>query len=90
MADRKIMQATESFSVYLKDGTPFVVVVGELFHSDDPVVVGREHLFGELTVRSSQPARRASAGDSETASAAPGSRRAMSRPNVKDGGKTDA
>lgn len=87
MADRRIMEAAESFSVYLKDGTPFVVVTGERFWSDDPIVEGREHLFGELSVRSSRPARPASRAV-ETASAAPGSRRTVTR--EKDGGKSDA
>lgn len=88
MAERKIMEAAESFSAYLRDGTPFVVVSGERFYSDDPVIAGRQHLFRELTVRSSAPSRTSSPG-TETASAAPGTKRATTRPSAaeKDGGK---
>jgi hypothetical protein len=85
MADKKIMEATTSFAVYLEDGTPFSVVTGDRFYSDDPVLVGREQLFGEITVRTSrprpnpQPGPPPAAGDPETATAAPGARRTLSR-----------
>lgn len=91
MAERKILEAATSFAIYLKDGTPFSVVTGDRFWSDDPAVVGREQLFGEITVRSSVPRANAkagpppAAGDTETATAAPGSRRSLSRK-----GQTDA
>lgn len=82
MAERKIVEARESFSVHL-DGRPVIVVAGQMWWSDDKIVKGREHLFGELTVHSSGPvAHRGTkppAGDPETADAAPGARRTITR-----------
>jgi hypothetical protein len=85
MAERKILEATTSFAIYLRDGTPFSVVTGDRFWSDDPAVAGREQLFGEVTVRTSLPRANSkagpppAAGDTETATAAPGSRRSLNR-----------
>lgn len=87
MAERTIVQARESFAIYLTDGRPFSVVAGDRFYSDDPVVKGREQLFGELTVRTSgsvqhrpaAPAARAT----ETADAPPAARRVVSRATEK-------
>jgi hypothetical protein len=90
MAERKILEAMTSFAIYLRDGTPFSVVTGDRFWSDDPAVAGREQLFGEVTVRSSLPRANTkagpppAAGDAETATAAPGSRRSLSRKGSTD------
>lgn len=85
MAERTIVQARESFAVYLTDGRPFSVVAGDKFYSDDPVVKGREQLFGELSVRSSAPPQHrpaaAAAKAVETADAPPAARRVVSRPD---------
>lgn len=80
MADRTIVEAAEPFSVTLKDGTPFSVARGDLFYSDDPVVKGRELLFGEVNVRSSRPYRATSA--AETATAGPGEKRTVTTPDA--------
>ena len=77
---RPIVEAREPFSVNLPDGTPVTVGRGDRFYADDPVVAGREHLFGELTVRTSRPAGPGTAAAAETASAAPGERRTVTRP----------
>lgn len=79
MAERTIVEAKEPFSVTLRDSTPFNVSRGDRFYSDDPVVKGREHMFGDLQVRSSQPNPA-----NETASAAPGERRNVKRPPSRD------
>lgn len=79
---RAILQAAESFSIHLPDGTPFVVVAGDRFYADDQVVKGREHLFGELAVRSSAPQRSRgtrTAAAVETADATPGKARTVTR-----------
>ncbi|MGE4164077.1 MAG: hypothetical protein AB7G23_20310 [Vicinamibacterales bacterium] len=83
MAERKIVEARESFSVHV-DGRPVIVVAGQLWWSDDRAVKGREHLFGELSVHSSGPVEHRGtpkaakpAGDPETAAAAPGTRRTV-------------
>lgn len=83
MAERKVVEAAQPFSATLPDGTPLAVAQGDRFYSDDPAVLGREHLFGELQVRSSQPSRRSAVADTETASAAPGTRRPLSKPPSK-------
>jgi hypothetical protein len=80
MAD--IVEAKEPFSVTLPDGRPFVVARGDRFYADDPVVRGREHLFGEITVRRSSPIGAPESGrpePSETADAPPGTRRARTK-----------
>jgi hypothetical protein len=84
MAEIKIVQALESFSVDL-DGAPFSVQAGDSFLASDPVVKGREGLFGEVSLRSSGAPRRATAVATETATAAPGERRTPSRA-VRKGG----
>jgi hypothetical protein len=81
MAERTIVQARESFAIYLTDGRPFAVVAGDRFYSDDPVVKGRAHLFGEVSVRTSvspQVKGTAAAGAAETADAPPAQRRILS------------
>lgn len=86
MAERTIVQARESFAVYLTDGRPFSVVAGDKFYSDDPVVKGREQMFGELTVRASSPPQSkgpAAARAVETADAAPAQRRTVGRADTK-------
>jgi hypothetical protein len=67
-----IVEAREAFSVDLPTGT-CVVHAHDRFYSDDPVVRGREHLFGLVTVRRSVPDPVTA---TETATAAPGERRA--------------
>jgi hypothetical protein len=52
-SERVVVQAREPFSVTLPSGVPLTVARGDLYWSDDPLVVGREHLFTELTVKSS-------------------------------------
>lgn len=84
MAERKILEASEPFSVTLQDGTPYSVATGDRFYSDDPVVRGREKLFGELQVRSSRPTRPVSSPAVETASADPGEKRSVTSPPGDD------
>lgn len=79
MADRSIVEAREPFSVTLPNGTPFMVARGDRFYSDDPLVKGRENLFGELKVRSTQQQDNRS---TETATAAPGERRTVTPPDL--------
>lgn len=67
-----IVEAREAFSVDLPTGT-CVVHPHDRFYSDDPIVRGREHLFGVITVRRSVPDPVTA---TETATAAPGERRA--------------
>lgn len=78
MGDAKIVQALQSVSIHL-DGAPFAVHKGDRFYADDRVVQGREALFGEVTVRRSQPAPSTRAAV-ETTDATPGSRRAVTAP----------
>jgi hypothetical protein len=52
-SERVVVQAREPFSVTLPSGIPLNVAKGDLYWSDDPLVVRREHLFTELTVKSS-------------------------------------
>jgi hypothetical protein len=75
-----IVRAREPFDVTLANGVPVGVRTGDLFSADDPIVKGREHLFGEVTVRSSLDYGRSRVDvDTETADAAPGTRRAPVR-----------
>lgn len=82
MADTKIVMANTSFTVQ-HNGVPVFVAEDDLWDAGDPIVKGREHLFGEPNVRSTAglgaPGRRR--GQTETADAAPGSpRRAVPAP----------
>jgi hypothetical protein len=52
-SERVVVQAREPFSVTLPSGIPLTVAKGDLYWSDDPLVMCREHLFTELTVKSS-------------------------------------
>lgn len=72
----KVVQARQAFSVQ-HNGAPVFVAEGELWDGDDPIVKGREHLFGELSVRSTAGIGRRAAGHgkTETADAAPGEAR---------------
>jgi|SRR5262245_9422462 len=73
MAD--IVSAREPFSADVQ-GVPVSVGVGDLYYADDPVVKGRESLFGAVTVRRTLvPQREGSPAGDETADAAPGTRR---------------
>lgn len=78
MADRGIVEANQPFSVTLPDGTPLNVSKGDRYYSDDQVVKGREALFSPLSVK----ATARPAGKVETATAAPGERRVVSRPSA--------
>jgi hypothetical protein len=60
MAERKILQARGPFTVNNAEGVPWQVRPGDLYWSDDPVVVGREELFAEPEVRDSRSAVRRS------------------------------
>lgn len=79
---RAVVRALEPFAVYV-DGVPVQVGAGDLFYADDPVVKGRESMFGEIKVRTSeQPKSRGTrrpAAAVETATAAPGEKRATRR-----------
>lgn len=78
MAD--ILRANQPFSVSLPNGVPVNVNTGDLWAADDPIVSGREALFGPVEVRQSSDYGRARMDvDTETADAAPGSRRAPVR-----------
>jgi hypothetical protein len=80
MPSRKVVEAREPFSVTMPDGSPLVVARGDRYYSDDPLVAGRPGLFVELTVKSSvPPSAPESAASVETATAAPGERRSLSR-----------
>lgn len=78
--DRRVLEAREPFSITLPDGTPLVIGKGDRFYADDPAVAGREHLFGELTVRTSRARPADSAAAVETATAGPGDRRTRTLP----------
>lgn len=81
MSDR-VVEARQAFSVDVK-GVPFAVAAGDRFWATDPIVKGREAMFRELTVRSSQPTP-PTAPAVETASAEPGSTRRITRPRKGD------
>lgn len=80
MADRRVVEAREPFDVATPTGAGLIIREGDRYWSDDPIVKGREHMFRELTVKSSRPAAGTSVGAVETATAAPGERRSVSRP----------
>lgn len=81
MAERKILRASQPFSVQLADGAPLHVGQGDLYWSDDPAVKGRESLFGEVEVRSSVRSTSSVTGSAEeVATAEPGGRRKVTRP----------
>jgi hypothetical protein len=86
VSERVIVEAREAFAVYI-DGVPVSVAAGDRFYTDDPVVKGREQLFGELSVRTSKPPQSKGAGAAraeETTSAGPGSRRTITRKGGSD------
>jgi hypothetical protein len=68
----ELVAARTAFAVNVGDRT-LVVQVGDLFASDDPVVVAHPQFFGPPTVRSSAPTVPSSA--DEPASAGPERRR---------------
>lgn len=83
MAD--IVRAREPFSVPLPSGVPLSVSTGDLFYANDPIMAGREHLFGAVAVRESGTyGRPTPVVDTETADAAPGTRRAPVRRDSVD------
>lgn len=77
-----IVRATEPFSYTDATGVPRIVNTGQLFDSADPCVVKRPNLFERVEVAA---ARVAAA--TETATAAPGEARSVSRPRAR---KSDA
>lgn len=78
MTDR-IVEARQAFAVDVR-GVPFSVAAGDRFWASDPILKGREAMFRELTVRSSQPTPPPAAAAVETASADPGAARRITRP----------
>lgn len=80
--DTGIVEALEAFSVDLPTG-PCSVAHRDRFYADDPIVRGREHLFGPVSVRRSVPV---SASTTETATAGPGERRSVSGRRGAGGG----
>jgi len=74
------LRCKEPFSADIK-GVPRVVPAGQLLDSDDPIVKGREHLFEP--VESFMASRVVEVSESvETATAAPGEKRSVSRRKV--------
>lgn len=77
----EIYRALAPFAFTSKSGIPRVVAAGDLFSPDDPDFKGKEHLFEPVEAQVDR-GRRVRAGDTtatETASAAPGERRARTR-----------
>jgi hypothetical protein len=83
MGERKLVRALASFATVI-NGAPVMVAPGDLFYSDDPIVKGRDSLFGEPLVRISDgsPRQHSSVTGSavETMTAEPGARRRLGRP----------
>ena len=71
-----IYRAVEAFAFADKGGVPHSVTPGDLRSGDDPNFKGREHLFESVEVAAARKAGRAV----ETATAAPGESRSLSRP----------
>lgn len=82
--DTGIVEALEAFSVDLPTG-PCSVGYRDRFYASDPIVRGREHLFGPVSVRRSVPVP-VSASTTETATAGPGERRSVSGRKGASGG----
>jgi len=87
MAERVLMEATQAFSCTLDahGRVPFAVGAGEVFAADDEVVRRHPGNFRAIRVRDSSEVRRPlpahpGAVSAETASAAPGELRALTRP----------
>lgn len=82
MTDRKIVQCVSPFATSV-GGAHTVVSAGDLYFADDDVVQGREALFADVKVKSSSNLRghrtAVSSSALETADAAPGKRRRMSK-----------
>lgn len=68
----EVYRATEPFAFTSVSGVPRVIRPGDLIADTDPDFKGREHLF--------EPAVAAANRATETASAAPGERRARTKP----------
>lgn len=68
-----IFRAVEAFAFANKGGVPHSVAPGDLMSDEDPNYKGREHLFEPVEVATARQAA------TETASAAPGERRARTR-----------
>ncbi|MFD3532042.1 hypothetical protein [Streptomyces sp. NPDC058664] len=72
-----IKRAKSSFVAYI-DGAPRLVNAGDLIDDSDPVVTGREALFGSIEDHVAGMGRSV-----EQATAGPGERRSVGRPPVK-------
>lgn len=85
-----VLRAREAFACADAQGTPRVVRPGDLFDSDDALVVGREGLFEPVEV-ATQRAESVVAGTGvESATAAPGERRSVSTRSRAKSIKDDA
>jgi hypothetical protein len=80
----KILRVTKAFSV-LSDPDGHVYTPGELVDGDHPHVKGRENCFETVEAHVSA---RESRGGVEQATAAPGEKRAVSRPVKKSASKS--
>lgn len=89
MSERKIVQCRSSFVTTI-NGRSVMVIGGDLYYDDDPIVKGRAGLFVDPRVKSSQPAAQVSAASVETASAPPAARRVLSKPPAKSDVKSPA
>jgi hypothetical protein len=74
-----IVRAREPFAYTDATGVPRIVSPGQLFDSADPCVVSRSHLFEAVEVAAARNASTAI----ETATAAPGESRSVTRPRRK-------
>ncbi|MFD3333518.1 hypothetical protein ACFWV1_12860 [Streptomyces sp. NPDC058700] len=72
-----IKRAKSSFVAYI-DGAPRLVNAGDLIDDSDPVVTGREALFGSIEDHVAGKARPV-----EQATAEPGEKRSVGRPPTK-------
>ena len=79
MPENKLVQCRKPFVTVL-DGRRVRAAVGDVYDANDPIVKGREALFGEIDVKSSRPAATRT---QETATAGPGERRSVTRPQPK-------
>lgn len=68
------LRCKEAFAAYT-DGVPRVVGAGELVDTDDPIIEGREHMFEPIDTYMS----RRGGGQDETATAAPGEARTVTK-----------
>lgn len=85
MPDHGLVQCKHPFSMVLASGARIVISSGDIYWATDHVVKGHEDFFTDVNVKSSASGARSNTltlttGNSvETASAAPGSRRKLSK-----------